>query len=1245
MPNFEFHVSKTARDKYKIEHSLFSISGDLIIANFKQARILANKINNVRKESGQKQNFTSAGQINALGLIHEIFHYLIRIYEEKVNPGVFINALQNMTSSLGEEAVERIFSEYISEFPPSEVYKGKISVLDYLSGYSDNKSNREIILEELILLNLENNNPAALQLEELYSDETIAEKTKYPGLIDRLTNFFSSQKPFGPESQSLIEFLKKPIISSPYSLEGQLEFIRRNWGVYVYDKFNYRLLGGRDLIIEDLKLFIHQGFGPKPTPPVPQYKYDEDYLRRIREKLARGNELTADEQDYYNSEIERFTKDIEWMPKVVMLAKNAYVWMDQLSKKYNRPINRLDEIPDEELNRLASWNFTALWLIGIWERSSASRKIKQLTGNPEAAASAYSLFDYTIAYELGGEEAFENLKTRAWQRGIRLASDMVPNHTGIYSKWVIEKPDYFIQSDYPPFPGYTFNGPNLSDDPRVEVRIEDKYYSREDASVVFQRRDSFTGSIKYIYHGNDGTHMPWNDTAQLNLLNPEVREALIQMIMHVARKTPIIRFDAAMTLSKKHYQRLWFPQPGTGGAIPSRSDYAMTKESFNQAMSEEFWREVVDRMNAEMPETLLLAEAFWLMEGYFVRSLGMHRVYNSAFMHMLMKEENDKYRELIKNTLDFNPEILKRYVNFMSNPDEETAVNQFGKGDKYFGVAVLMVTLPGMPMFGHGQVEGLSEKYGMEYKRAYYDEHSDENLIRRHEYEIFPLIRKRYLFSQVDEFELYDFIDKYNNVNENVFAYSNKSGDEKAFIVYNNSYEQAKGHINFSVLKVQKSSEKKSRKITEAFNLNNKWGHFYTFREHKTKLQYLVSGSEIDDNGMYFTLNGYEYKVLTDFKEIYDTTGEFETLYQTIRGTGVPSIEEKLKEMKLAPIHETLSYLLDKNNLTEITKLTFAESGISPERADNGDFELPQLVRDRLTGFMNQVAELKKIPLDPENALATTKQLMKLTRTFQNSFNNLKTKKTAQKKLELIEDSIMTSGKNNQEEKQLLISFYFIYGIFNSLVYNTKLNWSDLYDSLQINKALIEIFKDLGHNVENIYNEAYLVKALISKAYLFTEPEILNPDNVSTFIAELINNKEVARYISLNEFEGILYYNKENFENLLNWIFTALSIFYSKVFDDQNKKSQSVKNKKAAQTVPKTSISQYEKALIKQLAENYDVIELLKLKSAEAGYRLVNLKELLYAGKNVITAAPHKNNDLKKKQTSVKKKTSKKKNN
>jgi len=40
----------------------------------------------------------------------------------------------------------------------------------------------------------------------------------------------------------------------------------------------------------------------------------------------------------------------------------------------------------------------------------------------------------------------------------------------------------------------------------------------------------------------------------------------------------------------------------------------MPKEAFDAAIPVEFWREVVDRVAAEVPDTLLLAEAFWLME-------------------------------------------------------------------------------------------------------------------------------------------------------------------------------------------------------------------------------------------------------------------------------------------------------------------------------------------------------------------------------------------------------------------------------------------------------------------------------------------------------------------------------------------------------------------------------------------------------------------------------------------------------
>ncbi len=1211
---YDFHVSNKSRSKYQIEGSLFSITGDLIIANFHQARIIASKINETRKREDLHNHLTSAGQLNALGLIHEIFHYLIRIYEENENPGVFSRGINYLSQKLGSQGLNEILLQFTKEFSPLQVYNREISAEKYLESYTGNKSNKEIIFEELLLLYLENSNPATAALEELYSNKTLIEKTKYLTFVQFTELFFSNEKPFGKENLSLISFLKKPILESPHSIEGQLEFIRERWGIYIKEKFLDRLLSGKDLIIEDFRLFLQHGGFDKPTPPVPVY--DSDYFNKLKSRLASGETLSEIERQYYNSEIEKFTQDIDWMPKVVMIAKNSYVWLDQLSKKYRRLINRLDQIPDEELDKLANWNFTALWLIGIWERSSASRKIKQLTGNPDAAPSAYSLFDYIIASELGGEEAFENLKHRAGQRGIRLASDMVPNHTGAYSKWVIEKPGYFIQTDMPPFPNYTFYSPNLSDDSRVEIRIEDRYYTREDAAVVFQRRDTMTGSVRYIYHGNDGTHMPWNDTAQLNLLNPEVRESLIQTILHVARKFPIIRFDAAMTLSKKHYQRLWFPEPGTGGAIPSRSDYGMTRHAFDEAMPEEFWREVVDRINSEMPNTLLLAEAFWLMEGYFVRTLGMHRVYNSAFMHMLMKEENNKYRELIKNTLDFNPEILKRYVNFMSNPDEETAVNQFGKGDKYFGVVILMITLPGLPMFAHGQIEGFSEKYGMEYKRAYYDEYSDENLIRRHEAEIFPLMKRRSLFSQVANFEFYDFNVDTGGINENVFAYTNRDGSERALVVYNNAYAQCSGTINHSVIKNNNTHTDNKRivKLSEALQLNTGHSFFYSCKDHKTGLEYLLSGYEINEHGIYFSLSGYEYRVLINFNEIYDATGDYAKLFQMIKGEGVYSVSKKLEEMKLAPLHDSLNYLLCKETFDNLTQACFENV-----KADDSGTKVSKVIREKIYKVLNEIKMLKNISIDNDAVIRGIERDLTGIKSVCKHMIELEKQ---DKQLESPFANLILEDPKIPNEKEILFTYIILK---HSLSFYQMNNRPEiLFEELLLQTTLIDIFKDAGRSVENMFEETSLIKALLSKNNLTQSKELFVKGKEYIFVSELINNREVLDYLLLNEFEKIIYFNKERFENIVNWIF-IISFISKDLMGQKEATGHSKLKHKSSRNKEKGN----DNAFRSELGIKLETLNLIKEKSDESGYRLITLTELL-STKGVEDNAPVKRKNIKK---------------
>ncbi len=891
----EFHILGSVRDRHNFDEALFTTSGRVIFADFAAARRFAATLNAVTPGRNAR-----AGDINAMGLIDEVLHGVLLEYRENHAPRLWQEALEALRTQYGTR-LEATLARFAQEFPPTPVYKGQQKLGDYLA----NPANKEILLEEMLLLWLENNNPAFTPYKDLFEDEVISSSSAYRSVISSLESFLDGQPSFG--GTSLWKALRLPAMQHPDSLEAQLRgLMGRFGGVFQrrgtagrFATLELKLRGGLDLFAEEARFFVAQnvresGGGTEFKP--------EAQIRTV------SRQMLMDEP-------EAFTLDQNWMPRVVLMAKNAFVWLDQLSKQYNQEIRTLNQIPDAELENMARWGITGLWLIGLWERSAASKEIKHRMGNPDAVASAYSLWDYSIARALGGDAALENLKARAWRYGIRMASDMVPNHTGIDSKWMAEHPDWFLQRTESPYPSYTYNSQNLSTDSRMQVFLEDHYYDKSDAAVTFKYVGQ-NGQTRIIYHGNDGTSLPWNDTAQLDYMNPAAREAVIQTIFRVARQFPIIRFDAAMTLAKRHIKRLWFPEPGSGEGIASRNEYGMTREEFDQIMPNEFWREVVDRAATEVPDTLLLAEAFWMMEGYFVRTLGMHRVYNSAFMVMLRDERNAEYRDVIKNTLEFEPEILKRYVNFLSNPDEKTAVEQFGKTDKYFGIMTLCATLPGLPMLGHGQVEGYTEKYGMEYQRAYYDEKPDLGFMAHHQTQIFPLLKKRYLFAEVEHFALFEV------AHDHVFAFSNRSSFERALVFYNNSTHYANVTVN-SCLYSERASG-----IIEALQLSTQSNQFVIYRDNVSNLEYIKNSLKLGQAGFQIELGAYGRAVLLDWREVADTDGRYARLEQMLGGRGVEHIETAVQELYLEKILTPWNDLVNSSHaraLLEPSPLLFGE--------------------------------------------------------------------------------------------------------------------------------------------------------------------------------------------------------------------------------------------------------------------------------------------------------------------------------
>ncbi len=1038
----------------------------------------------------------SAAQLNLLALLNRIFRTVAGRFLEAHRCIADADGLRIDGEPVQLPGLPPVLNAFVDHYPPAEILHGAPAERFFRGEHGP--ANRRDTLIELFILATQMSNPAAANYNRLFDDRELRQSVPYRETLAELDRRLQKVPVPGLLGRSLLALLRVPIEASPDSLAGQVAAIREQWRDLLPADLLQSLLVALDVVAEEETM---RGFGPGPAM-IPEFR-----------------------ADFHFDEPEAFSPDTDWMPKVVLIAKSVYVWLDQLSKKYGRHLTRLDQIPTEELDRLARWGFTSLWLIGLWERSRSSQKIKQIMGNPEAVSSAYSLYDYTVADDLGGDEALATLEARCLERGIRLASDVVPNHTGLFSHWTLEHPDWYIQVDQPPYIGYRYSGPDLSFDSRISLYIEDGYWDHSDAAVVFKHVDNRTGRVRFIYHGNDGTHMPWNDTAQLNYLLPEVREAMIQTIVRVARRFRVIRFDAAMTLAKKHFQRLWFPQPGGGAGVPSRAEHWMDREAFERVFPVEFWREVVDRVAAEVPDTLLIAEAFWLMEGYFVRTLGMHRVYNSAFMNMFKQEENAKYRGVIKNILEFNPAILQRFVNFMNNPDEATAVEQFGKSDKYFGVAIMLVTMPGLPMIGHGQVEGLKEKYGMEYRRAYWDETPDEAFIRHHEAQIFPLMHRRYLFSGADQFELYDFASG-GHVDENVFAYSNGRGTDKALVVYHNRYGETGGWIGRSTPKNLPRTEGETRLVTttlaQALGLAAGPDHYLRFRDHRSGLEYLRPSGAIADQGLHLNLGPYQYHVFLDFHEMHDAEGIWGQLYREIGDRPVASLDWELRRVRYAPLIRAFKQAADPSLLQGLEAAMHKPS--EQWQTDPGFEAFAQSYEQ----FLEILAETAPLPVEPRQAFDRMLQDLEAVRILA----SLTMAGCAQQPAVKVLAEALGDGERGPQLSRVLLPYLALHRLAEPATgvrtARSSARWLEEY-------LLEDTLRELQSS-EGAADEARLVKLLVRHQHFWS------PAGGRRDFSALLDDEAVRRQLWVHWADGQPWFNRERFEELGYWLFLAAAV-------------------------------------------------------------------------------------------------------
>jgi hypothetical protein len=186
-------------------------------------------------------------------------------------------------------------------------------------------------------------------------------------------------------------------------------------------------------------------------------------------------------------------------------------------------------------------------------------------------------------------------------------------------------------------------------------------------------------------------------------------------------------------------------------------------------------------------------------------------------------------------------------------------------------------------------------------------------MVERHEREIAPLLKRRWLFAESSNFRLYDFFCDNGSVDENVFAYSNRSGAERAVVVYNNHYGETHGTIDFSAAYADKGAgQLRQQRIREGLELSGNPAVVLAWRDSLTGLEYLRRAGDFAERGLTLDLHAYQCHVFLGWRELYSTAEQpWDRLSDRLNGRGVANLEDALVNLELQPVHEALRALLE----------------------------------------------------------------------------------------------------------------------------------------------------------------------------------------------------------------------------------------------------------------------------------------------------------------------------------------------
>lgn len=361
-------------------------------------------------------------------------------------------------------------------------------------------------------------------------------------------------------------------------------------------------------------------------------------------------------------------------PTLFEISTRPYLY--SLSQKLGKPV-MLKDIPDSELQELASRGVQIVWFMGTWKLGKAGLEHDRTDPNllksysvvlpgytqADIIGSPYAIVEYVTNPDIGSDDDVRHLRSRLHALGMLLMLDFVPNHSAV-------------------------------DSPLMDSNVEDYVRAPKGTQPPFDPNRYLPNGVAY---GRDPYSGAWTDTAQFNYWNEATRQERLGDLMKAASLADAVRCDMAMLVLNDVIQQTWGPNLASWGYTRPES---------------EFWGWALLQVKSKYG-TLIMGECYWGLERK-LQSLGFDYTYDKDLYDHLTNGNLDNLRGFITgNSVDY----FTHSAHFVSNHDQDRAVVNFGSVARADAAAAVSFTIPGMKFNWQGQWEGYKYKLDVHLRR------------------------------------------------------------------------------------------------------------------------------------------------------------------------------------------------------------------------------------------------------------------------------------------------------------------------------------------------------------------------------------------------------------------------------------------------------------------------------------------------------------------------------------------------